>query len=206
MAARSFPVALARATLPLPSSASPSLLSLTPRLAKRDACPLNLTRDRVEDACKRVYVIGHPGGRSLTFSLADNLVLGFRDPKLHYRAPTEGGSSDRENLSAQWNYKPSATEEWSAQLWGSRYHLRLFSDFTFFKDGGLRFYRPTPGGPYVDRCANLGVNCPELPDGSIALSQFIPSDGIEQDFLAFNSGAIATIKIAARKAHLIARE
>lgn len=95
--------------------------------------------------------------------------------------PTEGGDSDRENLSALWNYEPSATEEWSAQLWGSRYHLRLFSDFTFFKDTGLRFYRPTPNGPYVDRCGGLGTNCPDLPDPSIALNQFIPGDGIEQD-------------------------
>jgi hypothetical protein len=95
--------------------------------------------------------------------------------------PTEGGSSDRENLSAQWNYKPSEREEWSAQLWGSRYHLRLFSDFTFFKDSGLRFYRPTPGGRYVDRCAGLGQSCPLAPDPSIALDQFIPGDGIEQD-------------------------
>jgi hypothetical protein len=95
--------------------------------------------------------------------------------------PTEGGSSDRENLSAQWNYKPSAQEEWSAQLWGSRYHLRLFSDFTFFKDAGLRFYRPTPGAQFVDRCAGLGLACPDLPDPSIALDQFIPGDGIQQD-------------------------
>lgn len=95
--------------------------------------------------------------------------------------PTEGGSSDRENLSAQWNYKPNAQEEWSAQLWGSRYHLRLFSDFTFFQMAGLRFYRPTPNAQFVDRCAGLGLACPELPDPSLALDQFIPGDGIEQD-------------------------
>lgn len=95
--------------------------------------------------------------------------------------PSEGGSSDRENLSAQWSYKPSATEEWSAQLWGSRYHLRLFSDFTFFKDSGLRFYKPATGGPFVDRCAGLALACPDRPDPSLALDQFIPGDGIEQD-------------------------
>jgi hypothetical protein len=95
--------------------------------------------------------------------------------------PSEGGSSDRENLSAQWNYKPSADEEWSAQLWGSRYHLRLFSNFTFFKDSGLRFYTAAPGsGAFIDRCAGLGASCPDLPDPSIPLSSFIPGDGIQQ--------------------------
>jgi len=95
--------------------------------------------------------------------------------------PSEGGDSDRENLSIQWSYKPSATEEWSAQLWGSRYHLRLYSDFTFFLNSGLRFYAPTSGGGFIDRCAGLGPDCPDNPDPSIPLDQFIPGDGIEQD-------------------------
>ncbi len=95
--------------------------------------------------------------------------------------PSEGGSSDRENLSAQWNYKPSAEEEWSAQLWGSRYHLRLFSNFTFFKDSGLRFYTEPGSAQIIDRCAGFGEDCPDLPAGSIPLSSFIPGDGIEQD-------------------------
>ena len=52
----------------------------------------------------RVYVIGHPGGRSLSFSFQDNELLDHEGPtsgkpavaglvRLHYRAPTEGGSS-----------------------------------------------------------------------------------------------------------------
>lgn len=51
----------------------------------------------------RVYVIGHPGGRELSFSLNDNELLdhenvygvepGPEPRKLHYLAPTEGGSS-----------------------------------------------------------------------------------------------------------------
>lgn len=41
----------------------------------------------------RVYVIGHPDGRDLEFSLHDNLMLGCDARRVHYRAPTEGGSS-----------------------------------------------------------------------------------------------------------------
>jgi len=96
--------------------------------------------------------------------------------------PSEGGSSDRQNLSAIWTYTPAPGEEWSAQVWGSRYHLRLFSNFTFFRDTGLRFYEETPGsGRYVDRCAGLGNDCPDAPPAGVPLSQFIPGDGIQQD-------------------------
>jgi V8-like Glu-specific endopeptidase len=49
-------------------------------------------------------VIGHPGGRDLAFSFLDNELLDHEGPpagkpqipdvrRLHYRAPTEGGSS-----------------------------------------------------------------------------------------------------------------
>ncbi|MGJ7506616.1 trypsin-like peptidase domain-containing protein [Variovorax sp. GT1P44] len=52
----------------------------------------------------RVYVIGHPGGGDLSFSFQDNELLGHEGPpsgrppvpgvcRVHYRAPTEGGSS-----------------------------------------------------------------------------------------------------------------
>lgn len=52
----------------------------------------------------RVYVIGYPGGRDLAFSFQDNELLDHEGPtsgrpqiegvcRVHYRAPTEGGSS-----------------------------------------------------------------------------------------------------------------
>jgi V8-like Glu-specific endopeptidase len=57
----------------------------------------------IEEAA-RVYVIGHPGGRDLAFSFQDNELLDHEGPpagkpqiagvcRVHYRAPTEGGSS-----------------------------------------------------------------------------------------------------------------
>jgi hypothetical protein len=41
----------------------------------------------------RMYIIGHPGGRDLEFSLNDNRLIACNAQKLHYRTPTEGGSS-----------------------------------------------------------------------------------------------------------------
>lgn len=43
---------------------------------------------------RRAYVIGHPGGSSQPqFSLQDNILLDYDQRVLHYRSPTEGGSS-----------------------------------------------------------------------------------------------------------------
>lgn len=67
--------------------------------------PLSLARDLpVVDAAAHVYVIGYPGGRELAFSLQDNALMDHEGPpsgtpaieglcRVHYRAPTEGGSS-----------------------------------------------------------------------------------------------------------------
>jgi hypothetical protein len=41
----------------------------------------------------RLYVIGHPGGGDLQLSLQDNYLLGCSERLLHYRTPTEHGSS-----------------------------------------------------------------------------------------------------------------
>jgi hypothetical protein len=42
---------------------------------------------------RRVYVIGYPGGRDLSFSIHDSIWLDYEDPVLHYRTPTEHGNS-----------------------------------------------------------------------------------------------------------------
>ena len=44
-------------------------------------------------AAQRLYIIGHPAGGDLQFSIEDNNLLGCNDTKLHYRTPTEPGSS-----------------------------------------------------------------------------------------------------------------
>ncbi|MBK7539584.1 MAG: trypsin-like peptidase domain-containing protein, partial [Myxococcales bacterium] len=50
-----------------------------------------LTFDRTKR--QRVYVIGYPLGGQLSFSIHDSIWLDYEDPQLHYRTPTESGSS-----------------------------------------------------------------------------------------------------------------
>jgi len=54
------------------------------------------------EASQRIYVIGHPGGGTLSISLQDNILLGHKDPLVHYRTPTEGGSSGSPVFNRQW--------------------------------------------------------------------------------------------------------
>jgi outer membrane receptor protein involved in Fe transport len=86
--------------------------------------------------------------------------------------PTEGGKTDRENLDVHYTYTPTAEDVWTFQAYASRYKLQLFSDFTFFRDTGLRFVK-TPEGSIID-CAH--ADCSQIlnPD-------YIPGDGIEQN-------------------------
>lgn len=66
-------------------------------------CALEPEAEDVRAVHRRVYLIGHPGGGRLSFSLNDNAVLDFQDPRLHYRAPTEKGSSGSPVFSLDWN-------------------------------------------------------------------------------------------------------
>jgi hypothetical protein len=50
----------------------------------------------------RVYVIGHPGGGTLSFSISDNLLIDHVDPKMQYRAPTNPGSSGSPVFDSTW--------------------------------------------------------------------------------------------------------
>jgi outer membrane receptor protein involved in Fe transport len=56
--------------------------------------------------------------------------------------PTEGGRSSRENLLLDGRWAPSAGDTWEVDAWGTRYKLRLWSDFTFFANSGLPSSRP----------------------------------------------------------------
>jgi len=60
--------------------------------------------------------------------------------------PTEGGRTDRENLLLDWRYTPTASDTWEVHGYAQRYKLRLWSDFTFFANSGLRFVQYPNGG------------------------------------------------------------
>ena len=56
------------------------------------------------ESSPRAYVIGHPRGlEQPQFSLQDNHLLDYNDTRLHYRSPTEGGSSGSPVFDKAWN-------------------------------------------------------------------------------------------------------
>jgi hypothetical protein len=59
------------------------------------AAPLVLHERPVKtaDPPPRMYIIGHPNGRDLEISLQDNLLIACNEQLVHYRTPTEPGSS-----------------------------------------------------------------------------------------------------------------
>ena len=63
--------------------------------AEPKAQALNLYKHplQIADPMPRLYIIGHPKGRDLELSLQDNHLLALNETLLHYRTPTEPGSS-----------------------------------------------------------------------------------------------------------------
>lgn len=82
---------------------------------------------------------------------------------------SEGGRTDREDINLRFDWRPTAEDEISAQAYFSHYHLALYSNFTFYKDTGLRFYRR---GPRIIDTRGAPDPDPTLP--------WLPGDGIEQ--------------------------
>ncbi|HYO13527.1 MAG TPA: serine protease [Thermoanaerobaculia bacterium] len=81
-----------------------TLVRLTPAVAAPGAL-FSLAPQPIPsaDGKLRVYVIGHPAGRSLEISLHDSLLLDCEDPKIHYRTPTEPGSSGSPVFNEDWD-------------------------------------------------------------------------------------------------------
>ncbi len=82
-------------------------------------------------------------------------VAAGRLPRFGAIDPTEGGTTDRENVNLHYTWSPAPEQVWTFQGYVSRYKLALYSNFTFYKDTGLRF-----------------------PDGA---GDYLPGDGIEQN-------------------------
>jgi len=94
--------------------------------------------------------------------------------------PTEGGRTDRTNVMLDWRYAPSAADLWEVYAYGSRYKLRLWSNFTFFANSGLRFVMYPNGG--IDDTGDAPVR----PN-----AKYIPGDGIYQGDARWLWGGVA---------------
>ncbi len=84
-----------------PAELDASLLRLDKPCPKVESIPFS-KRLPLIDGQQRLYVIGHPLGGGLSFSLQDNVLLDHEAPKLHYRTPTEPGSSGSPVFDAKW--------------------------------------------------------------------------------------------------------
>ncbi len=84
--------------------------------------------------------------------------------------PTEGGKTDYEALNLTYENALTPQDHLSAQAYGFRYRLALWSDFTFFRFTGLRFIEQ-PDGSVLDT-----RDAPPIPG-----ADYVPGDGIEQD-------------------------
>ncbi|MEW6271929.1 MAG: TonB-dependent receptor [Thermodesulfobacteriota bacterium] len=91
--------------------------------------------------------------------------------------PTEGGKTDYEALNLTWENALTPHESISAQAYGFRYRLALWSDFTFLRFTGLRFVEQ------ADRSVIDTGDAPPIPGAN-----YIPGDGIEQDDERFTYG------------------
>jgi hypothetical protein len=67
--------------------------SLPPKVAGLPLSDERLTMPPPSERARRLYIIGYAGGRGLSFSFDDNIMIACSDRRVHYRTPTEGGSS-----------------------------------------------------------------------------------------------------------------
>ncbi len=79
-----------------------TILSLKSHIVHENPYPI-AKRLPLVDKNQRVYVIGHPRGGGLSYSIDDNLLLDHERPVVHYRAPTEGGSSGSPVFNQDWD-------------------------------------------------------------------------------------------------------
>lgn len=76
-----------------PDQLDATFLALKDGAPAAEGVPLAARKIRAGVPPPRLYIIGHPDGRDLELSLHDNKLLACNDRLLHYRTPTEPGSS-----------------------------------------------------------------------------------------------------------------
>lgn len=85
----------------LPAEFDFTLVRLTPTPEHCPGLQIATAPPRKSDE-PRMYAIGFPLGGSLAISLHDNLLIDFDEPKVHYRTPTNPGSSGSPIFDEQW--------------------------------------------------------------------------------------------------------
>jgi V8-like Glu-specific endopeptidase len=84
-----------------PSVLDVTLLQLDQPITCVEPYPLG---ERISgDDRHRIYIIGHPFGKGLSLSLHDNLLIDSNDTFIHYRTPTQPGSSGSPVFDKDWN-------------------------------------------------------------------------------------------------------
>lgn len=79
-----------------------TLVQLDQEVPGVEPYPIATSLPTLGDEQRRVFVVGHPLGGGLSFSLQDNLLLDSDARVLHYRTPTEPGSSGSPVFNDQW--------------------------------------------------------------------------------------------------------
>jgi len=83
-----------------PDAPDTTILRLDKPVEGIEPCPVHLRLPSPNRS--RVYIIGHPQGGTLSFSVQNNKLLDHEAPIVHYHAPTEPGSSGSPVFNPQW--------------------------------------------------------------------------------------------------------
>ena len=105
-----------------------------------------VTFDPTPDSKLSATIQGYDGDWDASGQIPERLVATGMLDRFGSIDPSEGGHTDRENFLFNWHYTPSAADTWDVFGWAQRYRLRLWSDFTFFANTGLRFVQFPNGG------------------------------------------------------------
>lgn len=122
------------------------------------------------DGKHKVYIIGHPQGGGLALSLYDNFLLANDGRRLHYRTPTERGSSG----------SPVFDDQWSLIGLHRAYRSKV----------------PGPGGPFA---ANEGIVIHRIVEKAQAADLRVPASRSERRKNATRGRRSAKPGSAARK-------
>ena len=99
-----FETGIARVVWQSPPRPGLDVTVTTLRSVPPEVRPLQASRNRPDlHGGFRLYAVGHPCGKGIAFSLQDNHVIDRDDDLIHYRTPTDPGSSGSPVLNGTWD-------------------------------------------------------------------------------------------------------